>query len=85
MDLVFDIGNDALRGHDKNCLNMHLDWLTEHIGFSNRRLCGDMIEVFQITHLELLPNPKSNTKVKNTNYLITRFTVIHENIFCLPI
>ena len=57
-----------------------------------RRLCGDMTEVFKITHniynQEVTPKlryyPKSNTRV-NTSYSITCCTTIHENILSLPI
>ena len=60
-----------------------------------RRLRGDMIEVFKITHNiydpEVLPElryyPKSNTRgiVINTNHSIISFTTIHESILFLPV
>jgi len=63
-----------------------------------RRLRGDMIEVFKIKHnigpMILMYHPVSDI-IQNLTlqpggnkyklYLITRFTMIHENIFSLPV
>jgi len=54
-----------------------------------------MIEVFKITHeiydpdvsLKLVyhPNPNSNTRGNNTNYLTNHFTTTHENTVSLHV
>jgi len=60
-----------------------------------RRLRGDVIEVFKITHNiydpEVSPELSSGIiqdlilEVINTNYSIIRSTMIHENILLLPV
>jgi len=61
-----------------------------------RRLRGDMIEVFKITHeiydgydpdvsLKLVYHPNSNTRGNNTSYLTNHFTTTHENTVSLHV